>query len=994
MARLTINNATGSVSGSTLTINSGATLTVSSTTVVVVTLNGGNIVNNGNLNVTSTPTGASAGITCATPTQAPSSATEYGYSGSGNLNINVSSATAANSSGFFISSLGANATYKLLFNGVTTTFNQANTLASYAIRAGGGLAASPVIIGGAGFTLSAKGGLLSLGSQSTVTINAETTFTLNSIATNVTRGIASFSGSANATTFTNKGTINILGTSTQGGLFFSTGTGGAVVSFNIANEGTINVDMNISTVGQAPLATGNGGGAGAAGTAVNIKNTGTLNLKNTATANGTGFSIFGSNAGEAPPMIITNNGTLYLEGTISSFGSKTTINNNGSINLNSEFRSFTAINNNIGGIINFVRTAATATTRQIVFDGLLTSDLSGAVGSTYTGGGNTYSVINQKYASGTTLTATVVSSASIPSSGTLTLASGTGTGTATTTINYTSVSIPALNGALPSTTTNSGTINTDTASNLNIISGVTTNSNSIIAPGGSSGKGIVDFSNAAMTISGKFNLQVSGSATAGIDYDQITNSAIGGSLSIGGTLDVTGIYTPAGPVTIDIVTTEATGTLAGTFGSVIGITTGWSVDYSASGKVQLVYLATAPTMTTWTGGTSSGWNTESNWSNGVPDQNSDVTITSGTFQPSPYVNVNIQSLIIDSGATLEVNPGFNLTVKEAITNNGTLTIKNNANLIQVDNIANTGAITLNRNSNALSRLDYTIWSSPVESQNLLAFSPATLTTRFYNYNETTNLYNAVASPSTTNFADATGYLIRIADDHPTTPTLWNVSFSGVPNNGDVSKAVTYNGASFGYNMVGNPYPSTIDAELFLAANSANIERSLYFWRKINGALGSAYAVYNPMGGTAATPSSAVPNGIIQVGQGFFVKAKSASSVNFTNAMRVANNANQFFKTKQKTKDRVWLNLTNTTGAFSQALVGYTADAIVGVDMYDAKYINDCQVDLTSNINNEEYTIQGRAAFDASDVVALNFKTNVAGDYSIALDHYDGLFSTG
>lgn len=51
--------------------------------------------------------------------------------------------------------------------------------------------------------------------------------------------------------------------------------------------------------------------------------------------------------------------------------------------------------------------------------------------------------------------------------------------------------------------------------------------------------------------------------------------------------------------------------------------------------------------------------------------------------------------------------------------------------------------------------------------------------------------------------------------------------------------------------------------------------------------------------------------------------------------------------------------------------------------------------LTSNINNEEYTIQGRAIpCDAGDVVAINFKTDAAGNYNIAISHIDGLFSTG
>ena len=61
---------------------------------------------------------------------------------------------------------------------------------------------------------------------------------------------------------------------------------------------------------------------------------------------------------------------------------------------------------------------------------------------------------------------------------------------------------------------------------------------------------------------------------------------------------------------------------------------------------------------------------------------------------------------------------------------------------------------------------------------------------------------------------------------------------------------------------------------------------------------------------------------------------------------------------------------------------------------DGKYINDSATALTSNIECGEYVIQGRPAFDASDVVALNFKTDTAGTFTIAIDHADGLFTSG
>ena len=412
------------------------------------------------------------------------------------------------------------------------------------------------------------------------------------------------------------------------------------------------------------------------------------------------------------------------------------------------------------------------------------------------------------------------------------------------------------------------------------------------------------------------------------------------------------------------------------------------------------YNFTAPP-NTWVGGTSSSWTDGSNWNNGVPDATMDVIIGTGTFQPIIASNVSIKSLKLNELTSLTVNSGNNITVAGAITNNGLMTIENNANLIQAGTTnANTGNIIVKRNSNALSRLDYTSWSSPVSnaSQFLTTFSPLTLTNRFYNYNEATNQYNEISSPSSTIFAVGSGYLIRMPNTAVAAPAteVFTGVFTGVPNNGTINKVITYNGsAPFGYNLVGNPYPSAIDAQVFITANTTNIESSLYFWRKINNASGSSYAVYNPLGGTAATPSSGVPNGIIQVGQSFFVKAKSTSSVSFNNSMRVANNDNQFFRTNQlASKDRLWLNLTSTSGIFSQTLIGYTADATTDVDMYDAKYIGDSSICLTSKINGEEYTIQGRPAFDVSDVVGLNFKTDAAGDYTIGLDHFDGLFAAG
>ena len=407
----------------------------------------------------------------------------------------------------------------------------------------------------------------------------------------------------------------------------------------------------------------------------------------------------------------------------------------------------------------------------------------------------------------------------------------------------------------------------------------------------------------------------------------------------------------------------------------------------------------------WTGTTSSAWTVATNWNTGiVPDQYSNVAIPGGASnQPTISTTTTINSLSIAVGATLTVTAP-NFTVTSAIANSGTMSIANNSNLIQGGSVnANVGNIIVNRNSNALKRLDYKMWSSPVANQNLLAFSPNTTTTRFYKYNETTNVYNSV-DPSLNAFDVGRGYLIRMPNTDPTvgydagsTTHIYPGVFTGTPNNGTVRLSSL---TSDRFYSVGNPYPSTISATSFLSGNSTS--GTLYFWRKTNGETNtnSAYATRNNTGGTAASsvaPNNIVPNGTIQVGQGFIVKTgTTATSLTFTNAMRTGITSTQFFKTKQAVEpDRLWLNLTNATGVFSQALVGYLDGATLGVDNgFDGEYINDSSVALTSNINNEEYTIQGRPAFEVSDVVALNFKTDVAGDYTIAIDHFDGVFANG
>ena len=469
-------------------------------------------------------------------------------------------------------------------------------------------------------------------------------------------------------------------------------------------------------------------------------------------------------------------------------------------------------------------------------------------------------------------------------------------------------------------------------------------------------------------------------------------------ISFGGSTSTATIKLPSGAADLDV---ESLGLVVKGGTTDYDIASLFNTGTVASGgfrMIKFVLKIVDISTTVWNGTT---------WSYGPPGPSINAVIE-GNYSAVAKGGFSAKSLTVNSGS-LVIGATKNLKIEDGIVNNAGpngIIVEDGGTLQQVQPEGiNSGAITVLKNSNLLKRLDYTLWSSPVNgTQKLQDFSPLTSQSpsRFYTYNSSTNLYASV-SPALP-FAISTGYLIRMPNEDPdnlgttspyylgNTAIQFKGSFLGVPNNGTLTTTGLTANTMYG---IGNPYPSNIDADLFLAANST--DGTLYFWRKTNGASGTAYATYTTAGGVANGGFPA-PNGIIAPCQGFIVKTSAAAtSLTFTNAMRV-NNATygQFLKTKQTAaKDRVWLNLSNASGSFNQVLIAYMNSATLGVDKgIDGAFINDSKVALTSNINNVEYVIQGRPAFDATDVVALNFKTDVAGEYSISLDQFEGVFANG
>lgn len=416
---------------------------------------------------------------------------------------------------------------------------------------------------------------------------------------------------------------------------------------------------------------------------------------------------------------------------------------------------------------------------------------------------------------------------------------------------------------------------------------------------------------------------------------------------------------------------------------------------------------------TFTNTTLTGTNT---WSNGLPDITKKVIIAGNYTATTDFAACSIQVL---TGATLTVNPGVTVTVQnefvvDAPSLPNTVVFQNGSTLLQNTNATNSGTIRYIRNSTPIIQYDYTYWSSPVANQVLSAFSPNTNANRFYVFDHTLTNYQWANVSNASVMTAAKGYIIRAPNTISTTvPAPWAGEFFGTPHNGPYSINVVLS-ANGDRNLIGNPYPSAISADDLYNENSSVLDGNFYFWTHntpitANNYNANDYATYNGVGGTGTqAPTSGVntttPNGNIAAGQGFFVGAAATGTVNFNNTIRVYGNNNQFYRpagstnqTESIEKHRLWINLINNQGAYKQTLIGYVQGA---TNERDTRFDADLteagnSVSIYSLLNQDKLTIQGRALpFQVTDVIPLGVKTTLAGNYSIQLENFDGLFAQG
>ncbi|MBF0693965.1 MAG: delta-60 repeat domain-containing protein [Flavobacterium sp.] len=420
---------------------------------------------------------------------------------------------------------------------------------------------------------------------------------------------------------------------------------------------------------------------------------------------------------------------------------------------------------------------------------------------------------------------------------------------------------------------------------------------------------------------------------------------------------------------------------------------------------------------------------ETGWDNGANPETFDNTyymvINSGTVTIPSGQHWVACELEIKPGATLIIDQKASLTVKGIVMNNGTFHVEDSGSLVQIEEDAinadlGVGTFTLTRKTTPVKKFDFTYWSSPVEEQTLFDLSPFTLSDKYFEFNATTNSWLTPVGGSSAIMEQGKGYIIRAPQTFSATiAAVFTATFEGRPHNGMVKNNVRKSGTNT-WNLLGNPYPSAIDANLFLDHNSTKIGGTIYLWTHntaVNPSTGAFqytsddYAVYNRTGTVNTSPTGVTFAGKIASGQGFFVASSvNSGQVEFTNAMRVTsvnNNNSQFYRLSDASasaettiegeeKHRIWLNLVNDQGAFKQTLVAYASGATNEFDRsYDAMVFNaNSFVNLYSIANQENLAIQGKALpFSYDDVIPLGYSSTLAGQFAIELGNFDGMFTT-
>ena len=285
-----------------------------------------------------------------------------------------------------------------------------------------------------------------------------------------------------------------------------------------------------------------------------------------------------------------------------------------------------------------------------------------------------------------------------------------------------------------------------------------------------------------------------------------------------------------------------------------------------------------------------------------------------------------------------------------------------------------------------------------------------------------------------------GYSMKGSSGYREILDLQNYVFTGMPNNDTIPLNIT-TGKNY---LIGNPYPSAIDANEFILdnledrRNGTNVfNGSLYFWSHFSGNTHylplyiGGYAVYNLSGGIRAIANDERinatgdeggerPQQYIPVAQAFFVSTALDESITSQYGVSIDGgeilfrNSQRFFvseidptksvfhsqekkglnEPKSSTSEgrkRIWIKFRSPEGYHRQLLVTADENTTSGFDLgYDAPLIENNREDMYWLFNELEAIIQGVPDFEESRVLPFGIKTAKGGQITIAIDELENI----
>jgi hypothetical protein len=384
--------------------------------------------------------------------------------------------------------------------------------------------------------------------------------------------------------------------------------------------------------------------------------------------------------------------------------------------------------------------------------------------------------------------------------------------------------------------------------------------------------------------------------------------------------------------------------------------------------------------TEWTGGSSAAWETSSNWSNGVPSATLSVVIPSaGSVTYTPTISSSAECI------DLEINPGGILTINDtytlSVSGNYKMEANSSSSMAQLV-IKGSGSMSVTGTSQTelyLHSTSSSVWqliSPPVANAAINVVSGY-----FANsYNETTNSWTNLNIGD--NLTKGNGYSVKNSSGNP------ELVFTGLPNNGDQSITITSTNSN-GWNLIGNPYPSTIDWESSDWTRSVNYDSTVYTYDYDN----QQYTSYN------RHTNASTNNGTryIPPMQGFWIHVSdddTGHDLEMTNDVRVSNQQAYWKKSESKEESNNLLKLYSNGNGFSdEIIIAFHSNSTEAFDLaYDAYKLFSSNADIpqlyTTLLPNTDLSVNVLPTLSENFYIPIGFKVEKSGTYTISAEGFE------